>query len=109
MRAVPDNYTYGYNLYTLRMCGILQRIGFAYLVVALGELWLPVIDAPRLARWPQCVARNTTPHVPNLTVCPDATLHSLRHLVRHGWQWVLSLAMTALYLALMFGTFVPSW
>ena len=33
-------YTFGFNLSTLRVCGILNRIAFAYLFAALIELWL---------------------------------------------------------------------
>ena len=38
-RGWVGGYTYGYNLLALRWCGILHRIAFAYLVVALMELF----------------------------------------------------------------------
>jgi len=36
------NYSYGYNLNELRVCGILNRIGYAYCCAALVEVWIPL-------------------------------------------------------------------
>ena len=33
--------TFGYNLTTMRLCGILNRIAFAYFFLSLIELWVP--------------------------------------------------------------------
>lgn len=82
----PSGYIYGFNLSILRVCGILNRIAFAYLVVALSELWLPEIKVESLQR---------RPHVD--------------HLVRHGWKWAVAIGTTVLYLILLFGTKVPSY
>ncbi|KNC77862.1 hypothetical protein SARC_09693 [Sphaeroforma arctica JP610] len=43
-----NSYYYGWNLRTLRWCGILNRIAFAYLVAVLLELWLPYTDPSAL-------------------------------------------------------------
>mmetsp|Transcript_39110 Transcript_39110/g.63189 ORF Transcript_39110/g.63189 Transcript_39110/m.63189 type:complete len:481 (-) Transcript_39110:3445-4887(-) len=43
---LQDNYSYGYNLRTLRFCGILNRIGFVYLVNATMLAWCPRVRSP---------------------------------------------------------------
>jgi heparan-alpha-glucosaminide N-acetyltransferase len=80
--------TYGYNLATLRWCGILQRIGFAYAVGGLMELLVPEIT-----RKEGLVPRSA--HVSVFTT--------------HGWKWLAAVGFIVLHLILTFGTFVPSW
>ena len=66
-----DSYNWGFNLSTLRVCGILNRIAFASLVVGIAYIWLPrrphaaspdsTSVASKLpfhsARWRECAAR----------------------------------------------------
>ena len=82
------DYTWGWNLTTIRFCGILNRIAWAYLVVGLVELWLPTIK-PCGGKMCQ------SPHI--------------KVFVRHAWQWAVGFAMLILYLILTFATYVPSW
>lgn len=80
-----NNYSYGWNLATIRYCGILNRIAWAYWIVALCELWLP-------KRSP---SEDSNPHI------------SL--FVTHIWGWVVSSLFVILYLILTFATYVPTW
>jgi len=79
------NYQFGYNLSTLRFCGILQRIAYAFFVAALIELWLPELQ------W----GNGRSPHLAVFT--------------KHSWKWLAALSFVVLHVALTFGTFVPSW
>jgi heparan-alpha-glucosaminide N-acetyltransferase len=36
-----DSYTYGFNMATIRWCGILQRIAWAYIITAAVQLYVP--------------------------------------------------------------------
>ena len=80
-----DLYHYGYNIQMLRWCGILNRIGFAYLVVGLMELW-----------------------VPENQVSDRRGSHSAVYL-QHGTKWCVAFLFVVVHLVLTFGTFVPSW
>ena len=72
------NYKYGYNLRTTRFCGILERIAWGYLIVALLELWVPVSQP----RW------GSTPLADHFA------------LVRaHGRKWAAALGSVALHMA----------
>jgi heparan-alpha-glucosaminide N-acetyltransferase len=94
------DWTYGWNLATMRFCSILARIAWAYLVAGLAELWLPVVE------------------------CADADgrlgLRGMRHrqlcgsphvlvFVREAWKWLLGLSSLVLYLLLTYLTYVPDW
>eukprot|EP00937_MAST-01D_sp_MAST-1D-sp2_P005992 g5992.t1 len=81
-------YSYGYNLRTTRFCGILERIAWGYLAVALLELWVPVAEP----RW------GSSPLADHLALARA-----------HGWKWAAALGSVALHLTLLLGTFVPTW
>ena len=114
----PDKYEYGWNLWNMRWCGILQRIAWGYFVVALGEIWLPVYDMS--ASMPEDLV-----HVPaDPEASPEAveTTHvlPLQHLCRimreqaciiaaHALKWLLAFAFVAIYLVALYQTYVPSW
>ena len=102
----PSNYTYGYNLRTLRFCGILNRIGFAYLAVALLEIWLP---QPPLPRWPAAAP-------PGIAHRPGAADAVVRFVCAHGsvalafrWQWLCAAAIVLAQLLLTNLVPVPTW
>jgi heparan-alpha-glucosaminide N-acetyltransferase len=81
------NYTYGFNTATIRWCGILQRIGFGYIVAVAVELFV----------------------VPDLPDAPPTEYSRLRHFRQHSVQWLIIVLLFVLYTALMLGTYVPSW
>ena len=102
-------YEYGYNLWGLRWCGILQRIAYGYATVALMELWIPKLAVPA------CLAlRSSRDSSLDGTGTGTATfsdrlrLH-LQVVAVHGYKWALVLLSVAVYLALLYGTHVPSW
>ena len=80
-----DGYTYGFNLATMRWCGILNRIGWAYAVASALELWLPERPA----------ARGRSAHASVFTA--------------HASKWGVALLFVLLHLALLTLTWVPSW
>ncbi len=82
----PDQWTYGWNLATLRFCGILNRIGYAYGFVALFELWLPLTT---------CSTNIKNPHV--------------QLFARNGWKWLAASLFIVIYLIMTYATFVPTW
>lgn len=86
---IDSGYIYGYNLATLRFCGILNRIAYAYLVAALTELWVPEAASPT-------------------EQCSAAKAHLLLF-SGQAWRWLVVSAFVALHLALTLGTYVPSW
>ncbi|PIN01550.1 Heparan-alpha-glucosaminide N-acetyltransferase [Handroanthus impetiginosus] len=77
-----NNLTYGVDMEQIRWMGILQRIAVAYLVAAMCEIWL----------------RN------NEKVCSGLSL-----LKKYQWHWALPLMLTAIYLLLLYGLYVPDW
>jgi heparan-alpha-glucosaminide N-acetyltransferase len=81
----PGQYQYGYNLSTIRWCGILNRIGFAYLIVGLMEIWISENKAKT-----------------------SRSLH-LNIFCMHGKKWMVAFFFVALHLILTFSTYVPSW
>lgn len=80
-----DGYTYGFNLATMRWCGILNRIGWAYAITSALELWLPERPAPR----------GRSAHASVFTA--------------HASKWCFALLFVLLHLALLLLTWVPSW
>ncbi|XVE89641.1 hypothetical protein DITRI_Ditri20bG0012100 [Diplodiscus trichospermus] len=81
----PDNLSYGVDVTMIRFCGILQRIAFAYLVVALAEIFLK--DAQ-----------------------PEATLAGHFSVFRlYCWHWLVGGCILVVYLALLYRTYVPDW
>lgn len=81
----PGQYQYGYNIMTIRWCGILNRIGFAYFIVGLMEIWISEI-------------KTTTSCNPHFTI-----------FYQHGKKWIIASFFVILHLILTFSTYVPSW
>ncbi|WRX09130.1 Heparan-alpha-glucosaminide N-acetyltransferase [Theobroma cacao] len=77
-----NNLTYGVDIQQMRLMGILQRIAIAYLVAAICEIWL-----------------KGDHHV-------KSELNLLR---KHRFQWVAALALTIIYISLLYGLYVPDW
>ncbi|KAA3472628.1 heparan-alpha-glucosaminide N-acetyltransferase isoform X1 [Gossypium australe] len=75
----PDKLTYGVDMQMIRFCGILQRIAFAYLVVALAEIFLKDAQSNDIAAGYYSVFR------------------------------LLGACILILYLAMLYGTYVPDW
>lgn len=77
-----NDLTYGVNIGQIRWLGILQRISFGYLLAALCEIWL---------------TRNSD-------------IDSSSRLVKkYCWQWLVTFVLTALYMGLLYGLYVPDW
>ncbi|KAJ7979699.1 Heparan-alpha-glucosaminide N-acetyltransferase [Quillaja saponaria] len=77
-----NDLTYGVDIEQIRWMGILQRIAVAYLLAALCEIWIKGDD-------------NVTSGVSLLK--------------KYQYQWVVALVLTSLYLALLYGLYVPDW
>ena len=80
----------GYNLATMRWCGILNRIGFAYFFAGCIELWVPERNRERVPEY--------TPAAAHVAVFSD-----------QAYKWAAASLFVVLHLALTFGVFVPSW
>ena len=76
-----------WDLSTMRFCGILNRIGFAYAVVAMFELWLPE-HAP-------CARNVTSPH--------------MKMFAKTGYKWLGAFVVMVIYLLMILFTWVPTW
>ncbi|GER39228.1 hypothetical protein STAS_15835 [Striga asiatica] len=77
-----NNLTYGVDVEHIRWMGILQRIGAAYLVAAMCEIWL----------------RN------------DEKVRSGSSLIKkYQWHWIMVLLLTSVYLLLLYAVYVPDW
>nr|KYP53560.1 Heparan-alpha-glucosaminide N-acetyltransferase [Cajanus cajan] len=72
--------TFGVDIETIRLMGILQRISIGYIVAALCEIWLP---APRLKE--------------------------LGFFKSYYWHWFLAVILLAVYSVLLYGLYVPDW
>eukprot|EP00041_Stephanoeca_diplocostata_P010748 m.172088 g.172088 ORF g.172088 m.172088 type:complete len:267 (-) comp18282_c0_seq56:3725-4525(-) len=84
----PSLGTEGINLKTVRIPGILQRIAWAYLVVALIVMYVPKIEV------------NTS----------GTTKKSYFYAFRvHAYQWAVASIFFWIYLIIMLGVSVPSW
>ena len=100
-----DGYSYGFNLATIRFCGILNRIGFAFGVGALIELWVPERELSQrrarvVALWPRLGAdvarrRSSSPHLAVFST--------------QVWRWLAAATFVALHLCLTLWTWVPTW
>lgn len=77
-----NNLTYGVDLKLIRWMGVLQRIAVAYWVAAMCEIWL----------------RNEEK--------VDSRLSLLK---KYKWQWVTAFVLTAVYLLMLYGLYVPDW
>lgn len=81
----PDKLTYGVDMKHIRWCGILQRIALAYMVVSLLEIFTKNADS-----------ENESP-----------SHFSIFNLYR--WQWLASICILVIYLAVIYATYVPDW
>ncbi|KAK1581411.1 hypothetical protein Q3G72_005812 [Acer saccharum] len=82
----PDKLTYGVDVKMIRWCGILQRIAFAYLVVALVEIFTKD-------------ANDTMDRSPG-----QFSVFKLYYM-----HWLVGACVLIIYLALLYGTYVPDW
>ncbi|KAK8939029.1 hypothetical protein KSP39_PZI011372 [Platanthera zijinensis] len=76
------NLTFGVDLLHIRLMGVLQRIGIAYLLTALCEIW------------------NTS----NVLVDSGYSL-----MKKYRMQLIIGSLLTATYMCLLYGLFVPDW
>ena len=83
------HYKYGFNLDTVRWCGILNRIGFAYFVVAMFEIWLPSNS---------CGSNNNSSSSPHL-----------RLYFNNAWKWLAATVFLMIYLCMVLFTYVPTY
>ncbi|KAL5851026.1 hypothetical protein ACOSQ3_009080 [Xanthoceras sorbifolium] len=81
----PDKLTYGVDVKMIRLCGILQRIAFAYLVVALVEI--------------------LTKHAKDEDQSPGQ-FYVFKLYYRH---WLVFACVLIVYMSLLYGTYVPDW
>ncbi|KAL5566370.1 hypothetical protein UlMin_029534 [Ulmus minor] len=81
----PDKLTYGVDMNKIRVCGILQRIALAYLVVSLVEIF----------------SRDAQPKV--------LSRRWFSIFKSYAWHWVVGACVLVLYLAVLYGTYVPDW
>ncbi|XP_077218179.1 heparan-alpha-glucosaminide N-acetyltransferase-like protein (DUF1624) isoform X2 [Tasmannia lanceolata] len=81
----PDKLTYGVDMKRIRWCGILQRIALAYLVVSLLEIF----------------TKNAQDEVLPPVRCSIFRLYL--------WQWLLGVCILVIYLATIYGLYVPDW
>ncbi|CAA7400657.1 unnamed protein product [Spirodela intermedia] len=77
-----NNLTYGVDILNIRWMGVLQRIAFAYLLTAVCEIWV----------------RNDED--------VDSGLSLLR---KYRLQLLVALLLSATYIALLYGLYVPDW
>eukprot|EP01047_Picozoa_sp_COSAG01_P054768 COSAG01_NODE_6024_length_3895_cov_4.417808_2_plen_253_part_00 len=84
----------GINLAQMRIPGILQRIAFAYFVVAMMKLYLPVYTT-----------RGFVLH----GSWDDARPHPLSIFSHYALHWLVAIAFFLLYLCIMLFVTVPTW
>ena len=99
----PGFHQYGYNFMTIRWCGILNRIGYAYFVVGLMEIWVSEADSSATH---SVGSASHVGGVDNPTCCrnPHVTVFA-----NHGKKWFIALCFVLLHLILTFTTYVPTW
>ncbi|XP_057962815.1 uncharacterized protein LOC131154213 isoform X2 [Malania oleifera] len=81
----PDELTYGVDMRKIRWCGILQRIALAYLVVSLVEILTKKAEAKDLSPGWFLIFK------------------------LHCWHWLVGACILIVYLAVIYGTYVPNW
>ncbi|XP_062144867.1 uncharacterized protein LOC133852185 [Alnus glutinosa] len=81
----PDKLTYGVDMKKIRWCGILQRIALAYLVVSLVEIFSRDVQAK------------------------DFPLSWFSVFKLYSWHWLVGACVLIVYLAVLYGTYVPDW
>lgn len=80
-----DKLKYGVDMNRIRLCGILQRIAIAYLVVAVIEITTRQAQSKEL---------------------PTGWFSIFK---LYSWQWVIGACVLVVYLATLYGTYVPDW
>jgi len=80
------SYAYGYNLNTIRIPGILQRIGFAYLIQGIAEVYFPKLQPNENWKW-----------------------QSLNIYKVYIWDYVLQAAVILIYVVISAALFVPTY
>ncbi|XP_022156389.1 heparan-alpha-glucosaminide N-acetyltransferase [Momordica charantia] len=88
----PDKLTYGVDVKKIRLCGILQRIAFAYLVVALVE----VLSRKAQSRDQPAQSR-------------DQPFGHFSIFKSYFWHWLVGACILVVYFTLLYGTYVPDW
>ncbi|WVZ96539.1 hypothetical protein U9M48_042168 [Paspalum notatum var. saurae] len=74
--------TYGVDLDRIRWLGVLQRIAVGYFLAVMSEIWL----------------------VKNILV--DSPVSFVK---KYFMEWIMAIMITALYVALVYGLYVPNW
>ncbi|OAY44036.1 heparan-alpha-glucosaminide N-acetyltransferase [Manihot esculenta] len=82
----PDKLTYGVDMKEVRWCGILQRIAFAYLIMALVEIFTKEDTKPK--------------------DLPPGQFSMFR---LYCWHWLVGACILVIYLSVIYGTYVPDW
>ncbi|KAF3643200.1 putative F-actin-capping protein subunit alpha-like [Capsicum annuum] len=80
-----DKLKFGVDMNRIRWCGILQRIALAYLVVAIIEITTRQAQAKEL---------------------PTGWFSIFK---LYCWKWVIGACVLVVYLATLYGTYVPDW
>ncbi|KAI5577556.1 hypothetical protein BDE02_09G121100 [Populus trichocarpa] len=75
-----NSLTYGVDMKRIRWLGILQKISVGYIVAALCEIWL------------SCRTRR-----------------GVSFLKSYYWHWCVAFSLSAIYLGLLYGLYVPDW
>ncbi|KAI3754933.1 hypothetical protein L1987_54725 [Smallanthus sonchifolius] len=81
----PDKLSYGVDMKDIRWCGILQRIALAYFIVGMLEIATQGAQAKEL---------------------PPARFSIYK---LYFWHWLLGACVLLVYLAVIYGTYVPTW
>ena len=84
----------------MRVCGILNRIGYAFLVVALMELWVPLLITTGSSS-----SSSTTP-LASATSYPLATYHTVKS---HCYKHLIASIFLTVHILCIFYTYVPNW
>ncbi|KAJ1261787.1 hypothetical protein BS78_09G057400 [Paspalum vaginatum] len=74
--------TYGVDLDHIRWLGVLQRIAIGYFLAVMSEIWLVkhiLVDSP------------------------------ISFVKKYFMEWIMAIMITALYVALVYGLYVPNW
>ncbi|KAL0903169.1 hypothetical protein M5K25_027526 [Dendrobium thyrsiflorum] len=77
-----NHWTYGVDIDHIRWLGVLQRISAGYFLAAMSEIWL----------------------TSNLAV--DSPMSFMK---KYYIQWIVAIVLSAMYVALLFGVYVPNW
>ncbi|AQK92833.1 uncharacterized protein [Zea mays] len=95
--------TYGVDLDHIRWLGVLQRIAIGYFVAAMSEIWL-VNNNLRIAIGYFVAAMSEIWLVNNNLV--DSPVPFVK---KYFIEWFMAIAITVLYVALVFGLYVANW